>query len=383
MYGTARPADEISLAGSARRWEITVGDLDFVVSSSDSAASLAALARLPIVSSIEAAGDRYARLLLAGGLEADVYISDPASFGAVLVRATGNALHLERLGPIPDMATNEAEVYAAHGLPWIPPELRQGNQEFVRWSEIPSLVTLAAVNGELHTHSRWSDGVGTILEMAETAAARGYSFLGITDHSHGLAVAGGLSVERLAEQRREIDAVNRSSGVKLLAGAEVEVHADGSLDYGDETLARLNVVVASLHSGLRQPREQLTERLIRVLENPNVDIIAHPSGRLIERREGGDFDWSRVFAVAAQTGTALEINADPSRLDLDPHLAEQASDAGCLITINCDAHRADGFATMVYGIAMARRAWLTPAQILNCWPRDDVLSWLASRRRPS
>jgi DNA polymerase (family 10) len=219
--------------------------------------------------------------------------------------------------------------------------------------------------------------------MAEAAAARSYSFLGITDHSHGLAVAGGLSSERLAEQRREIDAVDRSSSVRLLAGAEVEVHADGALDYDDETLARLNVVVASLHSGLRQPREQLTERLIRVLENPNVDIIAHPSGRLIERREGGDFDWPRVFAVAAQTGTALEINADPARLDLDPHLAEQASDAGCLITINCDAHRADGFATMVFGIAMARRAWLTPNRILNCWPRDDVLSWLASRRRPA
>ena len=224
-------------------------------------------------------------------------------------------------------------------------------------------MTLADINGEFHTHTTWSDGAASVQEMAVAAAARGYVLLGITDHSQGLAVAGGLDVERLALQRTEIDIADEEAGVKLLAGAEIEVHRDGSLDYDDETLAGLEVVVASLHSGLRQPREDLMARLIRVLENPNVDIIAHPSGRLIERREGGDFDWDRVFEVAAQTDTALEINADPARLDLDPSLAYRASQAGCLITINCDAHHPTGFSLMEYGVAMGRRAWLRPEQI--------------------
>ena len=201
-------------------------------------------------------------------------------------------------------------------------------------------------------------------------------------HSQGLAVAGGLDVERLRSQRIEIDQANSDAGVKLLAGAEVEVHRDGSLDFDDETLAGLDVVVASLHSGLRQPRDEITARLIGVLENPNVDIIAHPSGRLIERREGGDFDWDRVFTVAAQTGTALEINADPARLDLDPARAFRASQAGCLISINCDAHSPSGFSLMEYGVAMARRAWLKPDQVLNCWAPTRIMEWLSARGRP-
>jgi DNA polymerase (family 10) len=188
-----------------------------------------------------------------------------------------------------------------------------------------------------------------------------------------------LDVERLNAQRLEIAQEDRISGVTVLAGAEVEVHRDGSLDFDNETLARLDVVVASLHTGLRQPKAELTARLARVLENPHVDIIAHPSGRLIERREGGNFDWDSVFAVAARTGTALEINADPARLDLEPSLAVRASNAGCLITINCDAHSPSGFALMEYGVAMARRAWLKPDQILNCWNRDQILEWLQSR----
>jgi DNA polymerase (family 10) len=218
--------------------------------------------------------------------------------------------------------------------------------------------------------------------MADAAAARGYEFLGISDHSHGLGIAGGLDPERLRHQRLEIDDVNRKTSVKVLAGAEVEVHRDGSLDFELDTLTGLDVVIASLHSGLRQPRDEITQRLVRTLDNPNVDIIAHPSGRLIEQREGGDFDWDTVFAEAARTGTALEINADPARLDLDPHLARQAAAAGCLITINCDAHSPNGFELMEYGIAMARRAWLKPANVLNCRPTDQVIKWLVQRVTP-
>jgi DNA polymerase (family X) len=382
-YSALRPSDSLSLAGSARRWEVTVGDLDFVIGSTDFEASGAAVTSLAMVSDAEWIDERSMRLSLAAGLPADVYLSHPESWGTSLLRATGNALHVERLGAIPEHAANEEEIYASLGLPLIPPELRSGGEEFERLGEISSLVTLADINGEFHAHTTWSDGAASVRQMADAAASRGYSVLGITDHSHGLAVAGGLDVERLGRQRIEIDEANGEAGVKLLAGAEIEVHRDGSLDFDDKTLAGLDVVVASLHSGLRQPRQELMARLLQVLENPNVDIIAHPSGRLIERREGGDFDWDRVFEVAAQTDTALEINADPARLDLDPSLAYRASQAGCLITINCDAHHPSGFSLMEYGVAMGRRAWLKPQQILNCWSPTQIMDWLSSRKRPA
>ena len=382
-YSTLRPQDTVSLAGSARRWDITVGDLDLVVGSTDFEASAAAISALAMVADVEWPSEQSMRLVLANGQAADVYLTTPAAWGTSLLRATGNARHLERLGAIPDQAATEEEVYASHGLPFIPPELRYGGDEFERFEEIPALVTLADINGEFHAHTTWSDGAASVQQMAEAAAARGYGLLGITDHSQGLAVAGGLDVERLRSQRIEIEEANAAVGVRILAGAEVEVHRDGSLDFDDETLAGLDIVVASLHSGLRQPRDELMARLIRVLENPNVDIIAHPSGRLIERREGGDFDWDRVFAVAARTGTALEINADPARLDLDPALAYRACEAGCLITINCDAHRPSGFSLMEYGVAMARRAWLKPEQVLNCWSPPRIVEWLLARGRPA
>ena len=379
-YRQVRPDDRISLAGSARRWDVSVDDLDFVVASTDAPGSMNAICSLPMVTEAERTDESALRLRLAGGMMADVYVTDPNAWGSTLVRATGNALHLERLGAVPERAASEEEVYAVHDLLYIPPELRAGHDEFERWSEIPSLVTTSDINGEFHAHTTWSDGSASIRAMAEAAALRGYSVLGITDHSHGLGVAGGLDIERLESQRREINAVDGEDGVKLLAGAEVEVHRDGTLDFDNETLANLDVVVASLHTGLRQQtRDELTTRLERVLANPNVDIIAHPSGRLIERREGGDFDWDRIFAFAAETGTALEINADPARLDLEPQLAQRASRAGCLITINCDAHHPSGFSSMDYGIAMARRAWLKPDQVLNCWPKSRIIDWLAAR----
>jgi DNA polymerase (family 10) len=379
LFQRSRLSDKISLAGAARRWDVTVGDLDFVIASEDFAATSAAIADLSVVGTSAELPGATLRVTLDGGLQADIFLTSPESWGTALVRATGSAKHLERLGVLPNNASTEEEVYAAKGMPWIPPELREGDLEFARWEEIPDLDKIEEIRGELHTHTTWSDGVASIVDMARAAAERGYDFLGITDHSHGLGVAGGLDVARLAAQRKELTALDGSSSVRLFAGAEVEVHRDGALDFNDRTLNRLDVVVASLHTGLRQPRQQLTERLVHVLENRNVDIIAHPSGRLIERREGGDFDWDRVFDVAAKTGTALEINASPSRLDLDPHLALRAKEAGCLITINCDAHRPDGFADMRYGVAMARRAWLKHENILNCRSSDGVRDWLAAR----
>lgn len=377
-YAQSRPEDQVVATGEVRRWEVAVEYLHFAISTTDPEGALQAFGELPAVSTLRRTGVASAHCQLDSGLTAIVSIAAPSEWGTVLVRTTGSEDHVQRLEPIPALAS-EAEVYALHGLPWIPPELRSGLAAFSHWQRIPELVSLPDIRGEFHAHSEWSDGTASILAMAEAAAQRGYQFLGISDHSGSLGVANGLDAERLRAQRAEIVAASAQSGIRLLAGAEVEVHRDGRLDYDRETLAWLDVVVASLHSGLRQPRDEITARLVRVLENPDVDIIAHPSGRLIERREGGDFSWDEVFSVAARTGTALEINADPARLDLDPNLARRASEAGCVITINCDAHAPRGFENMEYGVAMARKAWLTPEHILNCWQVDRVLAWLLNR----
>lgn len=376
-----RPA---ALAGSAQRLHETVGDLDVVVGANDPAGTLDAVAAMPQLGEVRDRGTSSLRAVLAGGIPIDVYVVDPRRFGTELVRATGSDAHLRLLGDhLPDATTEEA-VYATLGLPLIPPDVRVGRDEFAwaRTGHLDRLVTSTQIRGEFHSHTTWSDGTASVLDMAAAAHAAGYEFLGISDHSRGLGVANGLDAARLAAQRHEIDAANRAAGLRLFAASEVEVSRDGRLDFDDATLAGLDVVIASLHSGLRQPREDLTARLVGVLRNPHVDIVAHPSGRLIEQREGGDFDWDHVFAVAAETATALEINADPARLDLSDDLAPRALAAGCLLTINGDAHHPDGLAHLDYGLAIARRAGATASHVLNCWPVPDIERWLTDRSRP-
>ncbi len=375
---SALPRAAVHLAGSVRRYEETIGDIDIVVGHEDPAEAIAQLRRLPAVAGVLLEEADRLRVRLQNGIDADFFVAPLPRLGSTLVRATGSTGHLDLLGQVGD-ARSEHDVYARLGLPWIPPELRQGHDEVMRASEIVGLLKREDIRGEFHAHTTWSDGSSSIAEMALAAAANGYQFLGITDHSQGLGVANGLTPDRLAAQRREIEETNRTGTVRLFAGAEVEVARDGGLDFSDETLAGLDVVVASLHVGLRQPRPELTDRLVGVLTNRNVDIVAHPSGRLIERRDGGDFDWDRVFASAAAAGTALEINADPARLDLNHELARKALASGCLLTINCDAHRSSGFDSIEFGVAVARRAWARPEQILNAWPLDQVEEWLAGR----
>jgi DNA polymerase (family 10) len=378
-YTVARPQDVISAAGGVRRWDVLVDELLFVVATDDHAGARDAITQIPGVETVTSVAARELALLFDDDKRGRVILAPLDSFGSVLARMTGSADHVDRLGDIQDGYATEEMVYAAAGLPWIPPELRSGDEVFARLSEIPELITTADLNGELHTHSTWSDGQATVAEMAASARRRGYRFLGITDHSQSLAVANGLDHRRLVAQRAELAAASASVGLPLLAGAEVEVLSDGSMDYPDAVLAELDVVVGSLHGGLRQPRAKLVDRQLRTLRNPNVDILAHPSGRLLERREGGDFDWDLTFATAAETGTALEINADPARLDLDPGLARRAAEAGCLITINSDSHWVDGFDTVEYGIMMARKAWLKPDHVLNAWEPERVFLWLQDR----
>jgi DNA polymerase (family 10) len=374
------PKATISLAGSVRRMEETVGDIDLVVAMGSPAKARAAIEGLSAVASIEDESGDWMLARLVSGTMVDVYFAHPDQFGSILVRATGSGEHLAKLGPIAD-ASDESDIYNRADLPLIPPELRQGIDEFdlARSGGLFSLIEQQNINGELHCHTTWSDGAGSVEEMARAARKRGYRFIGISDHSRSLGVANGLDEIRIKEQQTDIRRAQADVGIAVLAGAEVEVNREGELDFSADVLANLDIVIASLHSGLRQPRNALTDRLVRVLRDHNVDIIAHPSGRLLERREPGDFDWDQVFAVAAESGTALEINADPSRLDLNTALARQALGAGCLLTINCDAHHPDGFANLEYGVAVARKAGATPGRVLNCWPIDQINEWLASR----
>ena len=234
---------------------------------------------------------------------------------------------------------------------------------------------------QLHNHSTWSDGKASVREMADAAVARGLKVLAITDHTNSLGIVQGVDMETVRAQRVEIDAVRAEVGDRLtiLHGVEVEIKADGTLDFDDETLAWLDIVVASMHIGLRQEREQVTRRMISTIRNPHVDIIGHPTGRLIGRREGADLDMDAVLAAAAESGVALEINANPMRLDLDDIHARRAVDLGIPISINTDAHSPEHLDFIEYGVGQARRGWVQPADLINAWPVERLLAWLAAR----
>ena len=378
-YALVRPGDLIAITGGIRRWDVLVDDVQFIVASDDPGGAFEAITRLPGVESVTTEDHVEIAILFDDDKRGRVWLTPRQSFGSAMVRRTGPVEHVEHLGDVPDGLESEDLVYAGAGLPWIPPELRAEHDVFNRLDEISLLIRTVDLNGELHAHTTWSDGQATVEETGLAARQRGYRFLGITDHSQSLAVANGLDQRRLIAQRSELSEAATRVGIPLLAGAEVEVLSDGALDYPDAVLAELDVVVASLHGGLRQPRARLVDRQLRTLRNPHVDILAHPSGRLLERREGGDFDWDQTFAAAAETGTALEINADPARLDLDPGLARQAAAAGCLVTINSDSHWIDGFDLVEFGVMMARKAWLRPENVLNAWEPERVFLWLRDR----
>lgn len=277
------------------------------------------------------------------------------------------------------------EVYTRLGLAYIPPELREGRGEIEAALEgrLPRLIEIHDLQGDLQVHSTWSDGQASIREMARAAKARGYRYMLLTDHSQSLGVAKGLTPERLWEQRREIEAVNAElgDGFRVLHGAEVEIRADGSLDYPDEVLAALDLVVASVHTGLRQDRERVTARFLAAIRHPYVHIIAHPTGRLLGEREGADADWEAILRAAAETGTLLEINANPARLDLPDGLARRALELGCKLVISTDAHSPGEFDLIHFGVAVARRAWATPEDIANTWPLERLLAWAKEKPR--
>ncbi|HET9905855.1 MAG TPA: DNA polymerase/3'-5' exonuclease PolX [Anaerolineales bacterium] len=388
--------------GSLRRMRSTIGDLDILVSAKDSKPVMEAVVGLPRVLRVLGKGDTKVSVEFNDGTRAQVWVHPPKEFGTAFLYATGSKDHNVRLREMAlakklslsdhsflkqngeeIFCATEEEVYETLGLPWIPPELREdrGEIQAAKANNLPKLIELKDLKADLQTHSTWSDGKLSMLEMARAAAKRGIKVIAFTDHSVSLGVTQGLSMEDHKKQAAEIKKIQKQLGdsILVLHASEVEIKADGTLDYPDEFLASLDLVVASLHTSLRQPREKVTQRVINAIRNPHVDIIGHPTGRLFPDREGADLDMEAVLKAAAETGVALEINAHPSRLDLDDVHARRAKEMGIPISINTDAHSEEDMDLRFYGVAIARRAWLTKEDVINTWPTKKLLSWLKKR----
>lgn len=385
-------------AGSLRRMKETVGDIDLLASSVEPAAVTDAFVKFRRVKEIAAQGPAKATVHLDNGLQVDLMVLEPARFGSLLQHFTGSKAHnialreraikqglslsehgFKRQDGSEILCRTEEEVYQTLGLQWIPPELREdrGEIEMAAAGRLPKLVELRDIRGDLHVHTRWSDGAATIEEVANKAQALGYEYLVISDHTKGLGVANGLDEGRLREQRYEIDRLNDTfNSFRLLQGAEVEIRGDGSLDFPDEVLAELDVVVASIHSGLRQDRETITARMIKAMRNPHVDIIGHPSGRILGQREASLVNLDDVLIEAQKIGTILEIDGIPDRLDLDDVHVRRAVEMGVRLSIDSDAHSMDGLEAMYYGVMTARRGWAEKKHIVNTLPLAELLASL-------
>lgn len=402
LLRNAKGVVRAEMAGSLRRMKITVGDIDLLVASANPEPVMRAFTSQKDIARVLGQGETKSSIEFSNGMRAQLWVHPPERFGTALQYATGSKDHNVRLRELAldkglslsDQAftkkngkeilcATEEEVYETLGLQFVPPELREdrGEVQAALKKQLPDLIALSDIHADLHSHSTWSDGRASIKQMAEAARARGYKVLSVTDHSQSLGVTGGLTPGRLREQRKEIDKVQKELGdsFTLLQGAEVEIRADGSLDYDDAVLASLDIVIASLHTSLRQPREQVTARLLNAIRNPHVDIIGHPTGRLIPDREGADLDMDAVLVAAKESGVALEINAHPMRLDLDDVYSRRAIEMGIPLTINTDAHHPNDFALMDYGIAVARRGWVTASNVINVWDANRLRRWLAGR----
>ena len=387
---------QIAAAGSLRRRCATIGDLDLLAATDDPAALIAAFGQVADVTRILSAGIDKSSILLASGRQVDLMVCAPVAWGTHLVHFTGSREHnvalrshaLERgmslsekgfkaldTGEL-ELAATEEEVYARLDLPWIAPELREdaGEIQAAVAGQLPELIRREDLRGDTHLHSDWTDGVDSIEAMARAARERGHDWVVLTDHSPSLGIARGLSPERVAEQRTEVHRLNAElAPFRILHGTEMEIRADGSLDYPDELLAGFDLVIASVHTARGQSTEQLTRRTLAAIENEHVDAVAHPTGRIVNRRDPVALDWPRVFEAAARTGTALELNGSP-RLDLDDRLARAAGQAGVRLTLASDAHRTEELDQLRYAVDMARRAWLTAPQVIGSRSADALLA---------
>ncbi|MBM3219224.1 MAG: DNA polymerase/3'-5' exonuclease PolX [Candidatus Rokubacteria bacterium] len=389
--------DDIQIAGSLRRGRETVKDIDILVTSREPMRVMHTFTHLPSTAEVLGHGPTRATILHQEGLHVDLRVVEPEAFGAALQYFTGSKDHNVRVREIAvrkglrlseygvfDEATGariagatEDDVYAAVGLPWIPPELREngGEIEAARAGALPALVTTADMRGDLHAHTDWSDGRHPLDTLIAAAEARGYEYIIVSDHSQSTAIANGLTVERLRAQRTLIRQIQPRFKIRILAGSECDILADGRMDFPDEELAGLDVVLAAVHSRFKQERAAMTSRIVRALEHPHVDILVHPTGRRIGTREPYDVDLDAVFAAAKRHGKAVEINSSPERLDLPDAHARRAAEHGIPIAITTDTHGLPELDHIELGVTVARRAWIGPAQVLNTRGLEDLLTW--------
>ncbi|MBN1406104.1 MAG: DNA polymerase/3'-5' exonuclease PolX [Candidatus Omnitrophica bacterium] len=387
------PISKIDIAGSARRMKQTVKDIDILVSSKKPQAVMHNFVNMPTTERVLVRGDTKSSILTRQGIQVDIRVVEPASYGAALVYFTGSKEHNVRLrelavkkklkineygvysvkggsasGGKKIAGKTEEEVYASVGLKYIEPELREDRGEIgaALKNKLPKLIEISDIRGDFHVHSNYSDGINTIEEMARFCKNLGYEYVVISDHSKSLKVAGGLSEQDLIKKNREIDAINKKiKGFKVLKGVEVDIDSDGNLDYSDEVLKDLDVVLAAIHTGFKQSKEVITKRILRAMDNKHVDIITHPTGRLLNAREPYAVDMTAVLKHAKKTGTVIEINGYPERLDLDDINSRIASEMGVKIALTTDSHRVEQLLNMRFAVSVARRAWLTQKDVLN------------------
>ncbi len=391
----------VGLAGSIRRMKEAIGDIDVLVTSSRPARVMDVFTTLPSVQRVLAKGPTRSSVLLEGGIQADVRVVKPESFGAALQYFTGSKEHnvkLREKGVRRGLKINEygvfrvkdekrlagrteEEIYAALDLPWIPPEIRedQGEVELAEKGTLPRLVEITDIRGDLQMHTRWSDGSDSTEGMARAAKERGYEYIAITDHSQSLKFAGGVTIEELRDHARQVKRIADKVGIAILMGTECEVLPNGSLDYPAEVLKDLDIVLAAVHSHFRMSEAEMTKRLTKAMESPHVDMVAHPTGRLLGQRESYNVNVERLVDAARRTGTVLEINAAPERLDLRDTQARMAQEHGVKLAINTDAHTRYQLRYMEFGVGTARRGWVEKKNVLNTLPLAELRAFLRER----
>ncbi len=398
-----KEVDHIEAAGSLRRMKETVKDIDILITSKTPARVMDVFVGLPNVAEALAHGETKSSVRLRENIQVDLRVVEPDCFGAALQYFTGSKQHNIRVRELAQRKglkvseygvfhgkTNrrvagktEAEVYKAVGLPFIPPELREdgGEIEAALEGRLPALVSLQSIRGDLQMHTTWSDGAHSLAELAEGVRAKGYQYMAVTDHSKSATVAGGMKDEQVLQMIAEVRALNKKmKGFRVLAGCEVDIRGDGSLDFPDEILRQLDLVLVSVHSRFKMTRDEMTARIVRAVQHPLVHMLGHPTGRLIGERAAYELDMERVLMAARAAGTAVEINAAPSRLDLNDLHARRAKELGIPVAINTDAHTIGQLDYMRFGVSVARRGWLTPGDILNTLPEKQLVSWLEKKR---
>jgi len=397
-----KEVEKVDVAGSIRRMKETIGDVDFLVISNKPEKVMDFFVSLPGVEKIWGKGETKSSVRMREGFDMDLRVLPKRSYGAALQYFTGSKEHNIALRKIAIekglklseyglfkgekmlAGEKEEEIYQKLGMEWIPPELRENRGEIQAAIErnLPKLINLKDIKGDLHCHSKWDGGANSIEEIAKMAMKRGYEYIGIADHTKFLKIEHGLNEREIEKRNKEIDKLNQKfrGKIKILKGCEANIMPDGSIDLSQKCLKKLDFVIAGVHSKFKMTKKEMTERIIKAMKNPQVDIISHPSGRIIQKRDEYEIDFERILKVAKETGTILEINSYPERLDLNDINIKRAKEIGIKLIINTDAHHIDQMRFMEYGIAQARRGWAEKKDIVNCLPLEKILSFLKRKK---